>query len=80
MAIYAGGTNYKLVLGRSVCEMKLYASTPITNGFRLLSSDDYTLMDSKMLYVTATEYTNSVSADGCFLQDIEDKYLAIKKG
>ena len=53
MAIYVGGTKYKLILGGDVCNMDTY--TPniiITNGIRLLSSDDYTLKDINGLYLT----------------------------
>lgn len=80
MAIYAGGAKCRFFVGESVYDMELYSSIPITNGIRLLSSDDYTLMDSKVVYVTATEYISSLSSDGSILQDIEDNYLAIKKG
>ena len=80
MAIYIGGANCKLVTGKSTCNMKFNPSNPVTNGVRLLSSDDYTLMDSKWLYITAIEYINSLSSDGFILQDAENNYLVIKKG
>lgn len=53
MAIYAGGQKYKLIAGGGVCDMQIYTpNTIITNGIRLLSSDDYTLKDINGLYLT----------------------------
>ena len=80
MAIYAGGTKCRFAVGESTCEMKLHSSEPITNGVRLLSSDNYMVVDSRMLYATAIEYINSLSSDGSLLQDTENNYLVIKKG
>jgi hypothetical protein len=52
MAIYIGGQKFKLIVGGDICDMQIYSPTPITNGVRLLSSDDYTLKDINGLYLT----------------------------
>lgn len=80
MALYIGGQKYKLISSGNVCDLIIYSPTPITNGVRLLSSDDFTLMDINGLYLTATEYIQSLSLDGSILTDNEDKYLTMKKG
>lgn len=79
MAIYIGGQKYKLIIGGDVCDMQIYSPIPITNGIRLLSSDDFILKDIRGLYLT-TEYIQSLSSDGSILQDFENNYLAMKKG
>lgn len=52
MAIYLGSQKYKIVLGGDIYDMQIYSPIPITNGIRLLSSDDYTLKDINGLYLT----------------------------
>lgn len=52
MAIYVGGTKCNIFLGGIIYDMELCASIPITNGIRLLSSDNYILKDSNGLYLT----------------------------
>lgn len=80
MAIYIGGQKCKIIAGGDICGLRIYSPTPITNGVRLLSSDDFTLMDVNGLYLTVTEYIQSLSSDGSILTDNEDKYLTMKKG
>lgn len=55
MAIYIGGQKYKLIVGGNVCSLNVPSSTPITNGVRLLSSDDFILKDINNLYITVKE-------------------------
>ena len=52
MAIYIGSQKYKLIAGGDVCDMQICLSTPIINGIRLLSSDDFILKDINGLYLT----------------------------
>ena len=52
MAIYVGRTKCKLILSGDICNIDIYSPIPITNGVRLLSSDDYTLKDINGLYLT----------------------------
>jgi hypothetical protein len=80
MALYIGGTKYKIIVGGEVCNLHIPSPIPITNGIRLLPSDDFILKDINNLYLTTTEYIQSLSSDGSILKDIEDKYLTIKKG
>jgi hypothetical protein len=56
MALYLGSSDkLKVVLnGDSYC-LNLFSLTPITNGVRLLSSEDYILKDSSNLYLTTKE-------------------------
>ena len=55
MALYCGSEKVKINLGGVVYDFNLYSTTPITNGIRLLSSDDYILKDSNGLYLTIKE-------------------------
>lgn len=52
MALYVGANKYNVIIGDIICDMRLYSEIPITNGIRLLSSDDYTLKDINGLYLT----------------------------
>lgn len=55
MGLYIGGAKYKLIVGGDVCNLNVYTPTPITNGIRLLSSDDFILKDINNLYLTVKE-------------------------
>ena len=55
MGLFIGGTKYKLIVGGNVCNLDVYTPTPITNGIRLLSSDDFILKDINNLYLTVKE-------------------------
>ena len=73
MAIYVGGTKCNLVLGNSVCEVQLYSSIPIVNGIMLLSSDGFSLLDSKGTRLTIKDEgyrTNLLSLDDYILSDV----------
>jgi hypothetical protein len=52
MAIYAGSDQCRIVAGDEVCDLDTYSPFPITNGVRLLSSDDYVLKDKNNIYIT----------------------------
>ena len=53
MAIYVDGTKCKFVVDGTTCGIVTYApDIIITNGVRLLSSDDYILKDIHGLYLT----------------------------
>lgn len=52
MALYIGANKYKVIAGNTICDMRLYSETPITNGIRLLSSDGFILKDINGLYLT----------------------------
>lgn len=80
MAIYVGGIKYKLILDRDICGLNICTSTPITNGVRLLSLDDYILKDINGLYLTTTEYIQSLSLDNSILTDNNNNYITVKKG
>ena len=56
MALYLGSSQeLKVNLDGVVYRFNLYVETPITNGVRLLSSDDYILKDSNGIYLTSKE-------------------------
>ena len=56
MALYLGNSDkLKVMIDGVVYRFNLFSKTPITNGIRLLSSDDFTLKDSKGLYLTVEE-------------------------
>lgn len=80
MALYVDGLKYNFILGENIYNMYVNTSIPVTNGVRLLSSDDYVLKDVNDLYLTVIEYMALLSLDGDVLQDSENNYLTIKKG
>ena len=55
MALYLGSNKIKINLDGVVYYLNLYSTTPITNGVRLLSSENYILKDSNGLYLTTKE-------------------------
>ena len=56
MAIYLGnGQKFKLNFGNATCSLIIPSATPILNGVKLLSSDNYILKDSNGIYLTAKE-------------------------
>ena len=57
MALYLGSSGkQKITLTNgTTCRLNFYSSSPITNGIRLKTSDEYILKDSKGLYLTAKE-------------------------
>ena len=55
MALYLGSDKVKINLDNVLYCLNLYSTTPITNGVRLLSLDNYLLKDSNGLYLTAKE-------------------------
>ena len=56
MGLYLGGSEkLKINLGNTVYCLNLYSLIPITNGIRLLSSNNYILKDSNGLYLTTKE-------------------------
>ena len=55
MAVYLGGEKLQINLNGVVCYLNLYSETPITNGIRLLSLENYTLKDANGLYLTIKE-------------------------
>ena len=56
MALYLGsGNKLKIVINDIKYCLNLYSKDPITNGIRLISSDNYVLKDSNGLYLTTKE-------------------------
>lgn len=56
MALYLGNSEkLKINLNSVVYYLNFFSTTPITNGIRLLSSDEYILKDSNNLYLTFKE-------------------------
>ena len=55
MALYLGNSKIKINLDNLKFNLNLYSSTPITNGVRLLSSDNMILKDKNGLYLTVKE-------------------------
>lgn len=49
------GTSEKVKVqkGDALIHFNIYTLKPITNGVRLLSSENYTLKDSRGIYITA---------------------------
>lgn len=53
MSLYLGNSKkLKVNLNNIIYRFKLFSENPITNGIRLLSSDNYILKDSNGLYLT----------------------------
>lgn len=55
MALYLGRDKVKINLNGVVYCLNLFSTTPITNGIRLVSSDDYILTDSNGIYLASKE-------------------------
>ena len=73
MGIYVGGSKYRLVSVGKTSSLFIPSPIPITNGIRLLTSDDYILQDKKGLYITTLEYL--LSSEDEILKDKNDLYL-----
>lgn len=53
MALYFGMTPVKLNLNREIYRIRLFsAGGPMTEGARLISSDEYVITDKNRLYLT----------------------------
>ena len=60
MALYLGSSKkLKVHQNGSLIRFNTFTKKPTTNGIRLLSSEGYTLKDSKGLYLTAKESDNN---------------------
>ena len=56
MGLYLGNSEkLKVNLNNVIYRFNLFSENPITNGIRLLSSDNYTLKDSNGLYLTVKD-------------------------
>lgn len=56
MALYLGSSEkVKVILNGVVYYLNLFTTNPITNGIKLLSSDNYILRDSNGRYLTVNE-------------------------
>ena len=56
MALYLGSDKkFKITIDGKQYSLKFFSTTPITNGVRLLTSEDEILKDSNGLYITAKE-------------------------
>jgi hypothetical protein len=55
MALYLGENKVKINLDGVIYCLNLFSEIPITNGIRLLSSDNYILTDSSKVYLTVKE-------------------------
>ena len=56
MALYLGSSEkLKINIDNVKYYLNLFSKIPITNGIRLLSSNDYILKDSNGLYLTTKE-------------------------
>ena len=56
MSLYLGNSEkLKVNLNNVIYRFMLFSENPITNGTRLLSSDNYTLKDSNGIYLTIKE-------------------------
>ena len=56
MSLYLGNSKkLKVNLNNVIYRFMLFSKNPITNGIRLLSSDNYTLKDSNGIYLTVKE-------------------------
>lgn len=56
MALYLGNSDKLKIYSNNVLyNFNFYSEAPITNGIRLLSSENYILRDSNGLYLTVKE-------------------------
>lgn len=55
MALHLGSEKLRVNVNGAVYQLNLFTTTPITNGVRLLSSENYILKDANGLYLTTKE-------------------------
>lgn len=55
MALYLGNEIIKVNINGVSYKFNLFSATPIFNGIRLLSSENYILKDANGTYLTAKE-------------------------
>jgi hypothetical protein len=56
MALYLGNSEkVKIYINNILYSIQLFSETPIFNGVRLLSSENYILKDSNGIYLTVKE-------------------------
>jgi hypothetical protein len=55
MALYLGDKMIKVNINGVAYKFNLFSTTPIFNGIRLLSSENYILKDANGIYLTAKE-------------------------
>lgn len=56
MALHLGSSEkIKIIQGGTLIRFNIYSINIVTNGVRLLSSEDYILKDSNDIYLTAKE-------------------------
>lgn len=55
MALYLGDKMIKVNINGVAYKFNLFSTTPILNGIRLLSSENYILKDANGIYLTAKE-------------------------
>lgn len=79
MAVYTNGTRHGMTLGGFTCDMELFCHTPITNGTRLLSLDDYILKDTRGVYLTTVKYIGLSSLNDEILKESNELYLIVKE-
>lgn len=80
MALYLGGSEkLKISINNVAYLLNLFSTIPITNGIRLLSSDDYILKDSNELYVTTVAPIVLLTADNKILRESNGLRLVIKE-
>ena len=75
MAILMGGKKYKTTVNNTSCGMHVKPSSIITNGIRLLSSDNYVLTAINRTCITLTDYdiyhVELLSIDNYILSDVD---------
>jgi hypothetical protein len=60
MPAYLGNSEkVKIMHSGSLIKFNVFTTKPITNGVRLVTSDNYTLKDSKGLYLTVKDGDNN---------------------
>lgn len=59
MGLYINGEKIKININGNKYDFNLFASIPITNGIRIISSEGFTLRDITKLYLTTKEGDNN---------------------
>ena len=79
MALFLGSKKQKVNVNNEKCYLNLYTTTAITNGIKIISSDNQILTDCRGLYLTVLDPAWLRSSDNFILQDTNKLYLTTKE-
>ena len=77
MALYLGNSKVKVNINGVAYRFNLYADPPITNGLRLLTSEDFVIKDVNGVYITVIPNVPFTTSDGYIFKDANGEYFMV---